>query len=93
MWSFFAPLTCRHLPPRLNVILVKACGMSPIPEQGLLQLQVSRGYERSKLPFDVFMGHRSKRWSVLARQPEVCSVNVTVDSRVIFENWRHYVIL
>ena len=39
------------------------------------------------------MGHRSKRWSVLARQPEVCSVNVTVDSRVIFENWRHYVIL
>ena len=40
-------------------------------------------------------GHRSKRQPhlVLARQTELCSVIVAVDSMVTFENLRHYVIL
>ena len=37
---------------------------------------------------DVSTCHKNKRWShlVLARQTELCSVNVTVDSKVTFEN-------
>ena len=39
--------------------------------------------------------HRSKRWShqVLVKQTELCSVNVIVDSKMTFENLRHYPIL
>ena len=41
---------------------------------------------------EVSIGHKRKRWShqVQARQTELCSVNVTVDSKVTFANWRHY---
>ena len=39
--------------------------------------------------------HRSKRRShqVLVRQAEMCSVNVTLDFKVKYENWCHYLIL